>query len=299
MFGLIYRLAKPLKMLAALTLSVGGLAVLALYRFQTLLIYPASLNDGHGHCSTPDEYGMQYEAHFLETDDGERLQCYVLKHDRTAANYANKTVLVLSPNAGNIGHAMPIVGIIHQRLGYNVVIYSYRGYGKSTGTPSEAGLKVDARRIMRYIHDEDAQLAESSLILYGRSLGGAVAAYIAATEPGRVLALILENTFLLIPKTVPHIFPFLKYLTGFVHEIWDSETLIPRISLDIPVLLFSARKDEIVPPAHMDRIFQLLRSSNKTMWKYEESSHNDTVAQSQYWERVDDFIKSKVNPVGW
>ncbi|EMG49166.1 hypothetical protein G210_0142, partial [Candida maltosa Xu316] len=263
------------------------------------LIYPASLNDGHGHCATPDEYDMPYELVNLTTSDGETLQCYSLKQDPHGASYSNKTVLMLSPNAGNIGHALPIVSIFYKSFGYNVFIYSYRGYGKSTGKPSEKGLKIDADRVMEYLTKEDGQYQQSSLILYGRSLGGAVAIYIAATWGSSVHALILENTFLSIRKTVPHVFPILKYVTSFVHQKWDSESLVPLISPSIPVLLLSARKDEIVPPQHMDRIYTLLKSNSKEKYEFVDSFHNDTVMQEDYWNKIHTFIQDKVNPVGF
>lgn len=273
--------------------------LLGLYTFQSSLIYPSSLNDGRGYCAKPDEHNMpEYEELFLKTDDGETIQCYILKHDPLSTSYTNKTVLILSPNAGNIGHGLPLVSLFYLDFGYNVVIYSYRGYGKSSGLPLEVGLKLDAKRVMQHLTADDEQLRSSSLVLYGRSLGGAVAIYIAAQFSSSVLGLILENTFLSIPKTVPHIFPVLRYVTMFVHQKWESELLVPAIPAHIPALLLSARKDEIVPPDHMDRIYQLLQSSDKAMLKYEQSCHNDTVMQPGYWESVHEFIREKVNPAG-
>lgn len=286
-------------MLAMLGLTLSGAALVGLYSFQSSLIYPASMNDGHGYCATPDEYDMpEYEVVYLTTEDSETLHCYSLKHDPKLPDYANKTVVVLSPNAGNIGHALPIIAMFYNNFGYNVFIYSYRGYGKSTGKPSETGLKLDAQAVMKHIA-KDEQLLQSSLVLYGRSLGGAVAIYIASLVPGAVQGLILENTFLSIPKTVPHIFPFLKYFTMFVHQRWESERLMPCIAANIPVLFLSARQDEIVPPSHMDALYRLSQAHDKTFFKYEDSQHNDTVVQPSYWNRVQDFIKNKVNPVGY
>lgn len=296
MFLSLYKLAKVCAQIGA---SIAVLVLVGLYTYQSSLIYPASLNDGHGYCATPDEYDMPYELVNLKTEDGETLQCYLLKQDPQSPSYSNKTVLILSPNAGNIGHALPIVSIFYKNFGYNVFIYSYRGYGKSTGTPSEKGLKLDADRVMEYLTKEDSQYQQSSLILYGRSLGGAVAIYIAATKSASIHALILENTFLSIRKTVPHVFPLLKYITMFVHQTWDLESLVPLISNSIPVLMLSARKDEIVPPKHMDTIYQLMPSKNKEKINFENSAHNDTVLQETYWDTIHSFIKNKVNPVGF
>lgn len=287
------------KLIAKIGVSVTGLVLGGLYFYQGKLIYPSGLNDGRGYCATPDEFDMpDYELVELETADGETLQCYLLKQDSSSPNYTNKTVLMLSPNAGNIGHALPIVAIFYKNFGYNVFIFSYRGYGKSTGYPNEAGIKIDADTVMAHL-TKDKQYLESSIVLYGRSLGGAVAIYLAATQGANISALILENTFLSIRKTAPRIFPFLKYLTFFIHQIWDLESLVSKIPDNIPVLLLSARKDEIVPPDHMDKIQEKLRSTVKIMFKFDNSTHNDTVIQENYWERVHEFIKDKVNPVGY
>ena len=284
--------------MAQIVLSIGVSLFVGLYSYQSSLIYPASLNDGHGYCATPDEYGMpDYELVNLKTEDGENLQCYLLKQNKESLSYNNKTILVLSPNAGNIGHALPIVSMFYSNFGYNVFIYSYRGYGKSTGKPSEKGLKLDAQRIMQYLTTEDEQYQQSSIILYGRSLGGAVGIYIASTMAPHIKGIILENTFLSIRKTVPHIFPMLKYLAVFIHQVWDLEKLVGTIPSNIPLLMLSARKDEIVPPDHMDRIFSLSKSDEKIMYKFENSLHNDTVIQPGYWEKIQDFVDNKVNPV--
>lgn len=288
------------KAFSQVALSAGILVLLGLYAYQNNLIYPAGLDDGHGYCSTPDEYDMDdYELVKLMTDDGEELQCYLIKQDPNSPNYSNKTILILSPNAGNIGHALPIVSIFYKQFGYNVFIYSYRGYGRSTGKPSEKGLKIDAQRVMKFLTTEDKQYQNSSIILYGRSLGGAVAIYIGAFMSSCVEGIILDNTFLSIRKTIPHIFPVLKYFTTFVHQKWDLEKIIGNIPPDIPVLFLSARKDEIVPPLHMDQLFALSKSEDKMLHKFEDSQHNDTVIQVGYWDIVHEFIKNKVNPVGY
>lgn len=295
-----FKVLKFLKEAAKIGISLGILILIGLYSYQSSLIYPASLNDGRKYCSTPDQYGMNdYELVRLKTEDGETLQCFLLKHDPHSPDYTNKTILILSPNAGNIGHGLPIVSIFYNEFRYNVFIYSYRGYGQSTGTPSEKGLKIDGQRVMKYLTTEDEQFQRSSIVLYGRSLGGAVAIYLASTMGQYTQGIILENTFLSIRKTVPHIFPFLKYFTSFVHQKWDLERLIPLISSDIPVLLLSATNDEIVPPEHMDMIFKLSKSKDKIMYKFNGSLHNDTVLQAGYWEKIHDFIKNKVNPVGY
>lgn len=290
-------LLGSIQTLCKVTIPICGAALASLYYFQSLLIYPSLIDGARGHCSEPLDHGWAFENVKLTTDDGEVLQCWALKRSPDDPAYSNKTVLILMPNAGNIGHAMPRIDILHNTLHHNVVIYLYRGYGKSTGTALELGLKKDAQRVMRFIAD-DKQLLSLLLVLHGQLLGGAVAIYIAATMPDMVSGMIIENTFLSIPKTVPHMFPFLAPFTLFVNQIWDLESLVPTIPAGIPVLLMSSRMDEIVPPLHMDTIYTLLESDDKEIVLFEECTHNDAAGSKKYWDKVAWFIRSKIEPSG-
>ncbi|VEU20883.1 DEKNAAC101781 [Brettanomyces naardenensis] len=288
---------KVLKTSAIAGASTAILALLAVYAFQSKIIYPAALNGGHGRVSTPDEYGLPYEAVDLHTKDGETLKSYLLLHDKNDPSYTNKTVMILSPNAGNIGHFLPVVKYIFNALNYNVFIYSYRGYGRSTGSPSEFGLKVDADTAMEFV-GKHSQLSESSLVCYGRSIGGAVAIYIAYKFPDQVSGLILDNTFLSIPKVIPYIFPVLGPFSFLCHEKWPSEEYMKQVPASIPVLFLSAKKDEIVPPAHMKKLRALSKSTQKVWREFDDAHHNDSIAASGYWDAFYDFMCDAVSPVG-
>lgn len=107
-------------------------------------------------------------------------------------------------NAGNIGHRIPIAKIIQEVVGCNVLMLEYRGYGMSTGVPDEAGLKIDAQTGLDYIRQR-AETRGTKIVVYGQSLGGAVAInLVAQNQDSRDIAgLILENTFLSIRKLIP------------------------------------------------------------------------------------------------
>lgn len=250
---------------------------------------------------TPDKYELPYEPVNIKTEDGEKLQSYLMLHDPKDRNYKNKTILILSPNAGNIGQFLPIVKHIFSNLKYNVFIYSYRGYGLSTGTPSEAGLKKDADAVMKFINSHP-QLSQSSVVPYGRSLGGAVAIYITAKYGNQISGMILENTFLNIPKVIPHIFPFLKYLSFMCTEYWDSENDIKLINPDIPCLFLSGSKDEIVPPEHMATLYETVGEANGSdrnvvkVWAQYDAHHNDTIIAPGYWDTWEQFMEGMVIP---
>lgn len=287
-----------LKMFIATSASVTVASALLLYKYQLKLIYPAGLNDARSpdaHHPTPEEYGIPYQDLYLETTDGVKLHAFLCLQDaEDSINYQKKTVLILNPNAGNIGLAVPTVANFYQ-LGYNVLIYDYRGYGLSSGEASEVGLKKDADAVLEYITNHQ-QLKKTSLILYGRSLGGAVAIYIASKNYTCVKGVILENTFLSIRKTIPHIFPFLKYAVKLCHQLWDSEKDILKIDPNVKMLFLNAELDEVVPPLHMKTLYELSSKTAEHRYKkfvtFEGAHHNDTTLCPGYWDLVGDFIET-------
>lgn len=168
-------------------------------------------------------------------------------------------------NAGNIGHRVPIAKAIQDTLNCNVFMLEYRGYGMSTGTPDEAGLKIDAQTGLDYLRQR-VETRDDKFVIYGQSLGGAVSINLVATnqEHGDIGGLILENTFLSIRKLIPRlvyswfteskeianahgsIFPPARYLARLCHQYWTSEDVLPKIS-KVPILFLSGLKDELVP----------------------------------------------------
>lgn len=123
----------------------------------------------------------------------------------------------------------------------------YRGYGLSTGIPTEKGLAIDAQTALDYIRQRE-DLKKNKIVVYGQSLGGAVSIELVAKNKGTgdIKGLILENTFLSIAKMIPSVMPAAKYLTPLCHEYWKSEDQLPKIT-DIPILFLSGLQDEIVP----------------------------------------------------
>ncbi|KAH3681169.1 hypothetical protein WICPIJ_007864 [Wickerhamomyces pijperi] len=279
--------------LAATSLTTVGVGLL--YTYQRSLIYPAAMNNARGFTEKPSKYNLPFEEAFLETRDGERLHSFLLLHDETSPNYKSKTVLILCPNAGNIGHSLPIVELFYKNFGYNVFIYSYRGYGSSTGEATERGLKVDADTVMAFLSKHE-QISKTSIVLYGRSLGGAVGIYIASKNYSLIKGVILENTFLNLRKCIPHIFPLLANFTSLCSDLWDSENDILKTSRDVKFLFLSATDDEIVPPNHMIELYRLCQSHQKKIFKFNGSKHNDTVTFPGYWDLISDFIKA-IEPV--
>lgn len=188
----------------------------------------------------------RWEELSLPTPDGETLAGFLVRPPN-ASQARPVTILSFHGNAGNAGHRLPIAKVLARDLRCTTVMLEYRGYGKSTGAPSEKGLAIDAQTGLDWIRTHD-ELAGQQIVIYGQSLGGAVAIDLVAKNAGTgdIKGLVLENTFLSIPKMIPHAVPPARFLTGLCHERWRSEEAITRIR-DLPVLFLSGLKDEIVP----------------------------------------------------
>jgi len=167
--------------LGILAAAYGGLA-LVLYFFQARLVfYPET---GREIIATPDQTGLPYEDIRLFTSDGLSLHGWYVPVSPIHAQ-PRGTVLFLHGNAGNISHRIDSLQMFH-RLGYSALIFDYRGYGNSGGTPSEQGTYRDAEAAWRYL-TEQRRIPSCRIVLFGESLGGAVGAWLAATSRDTLL----------------------------------------------------------------------------------------------------------------
>ena len=149
---------------------------------------------------------------------------------------------------------------------------------------------MDVQAALDYIvgHKE---LKNTKIIVLGQSIGGAAAIYVTAKNQGKIDALIVENTFLSIPKLIPSVFPKFPFISYFCHQIWNSEELISGIQL--PVLFLSSGKDELVPQAHMRKLYELYSEKQQKVFKtFVDGTHNDIVMQPGYFDKFEDFIKN-------
>lgn len=274
--------------IAGIVPLMASLAIYGVYRFQTSLIYPSNFPEGSREVvDVPTSYDIEFEDVTIRTSDGERLKAYEMIQPG-----AGKTVVMLCPNAGNMGHSLPIAEQFYKKMGYNVFVFSYRGYGKSTGSAHEQGIKLDCHAVVNYLAKHKT-LSSTSIVLYGRSLGGAIGIYMATlpSSKGLISGLVLENTFLSIPKLIPNVLPLLSPLSFLCTEKWESERLIRHLPRDIPVLFLSGKKDELVPPSHVESLYDLCPSETKQLAEFDDGMHNDTIIQPAYWSQVFKFIK--------
>ncbi len=214
--------------------------VLLVYFNQSHLVYFPEKQFGN----TPKDVGLDYMPVNIATGDGETLHGWWVP-----VSDAKGTVLFFHGNAGNISHRINYLTMF-KRLGYNTLLFDYRGYGRSSGTPSESGTYLDAQAAWRYL-TENEKIAPAQIVLFGESLGGAVAAWLAAREqPG---FLVLASTFTSVPDLAAEIYPFLpvRWISRF-----DYNTLESLQSITCPVFIAHSPHDEIIPYRHGQRLFQ-------------------------------------------
>ena len=228
-------------LLTTLALAYGGLAALLFVFQDKLAYYPQIGREIH---STPRDHRLDYEQLTLTTADGERLDAWFIPAPQT-----HGTALILHGNAGNMSHRMDTIAMFH-RLGYSVLIFDYRGYGRSTGQPSEEGLYRDAQTAWDHLTRQRG-IAPQRIVLFGESLGGAVAAWLAAREqPG---ALVLSSVFTSAPDLAADLYPWLP-TKGLVRMLYDTRAALAQTSS--PVLVAHSQDDEIIPFRHGQRLFE-------------------------------------------
>jgi fermentation-respiration switch protein FrsA (DUF1100 family) len=210
------------------------LAVLV-FSVRALLPRIVFFSPAREHVHTPEAYGLAFEDVTAVTSDGVKLNGWYVP-----APEARGTLLFFHGNAGNISHRLDSIEIFH-RLGLSVFIVDYRGYGKSEGRRSIPGVTEDALSAWRYLTEERG-VSPDDIVVFGRSIGGAVAMQLARYVTPR--ALILESTFSSLPEMVP--VPFLVPAARLViGDVFNSAEIASK--LNVPALFVHSPDDEVVP----------------------------------------------------
>ncbi|MDP1956786.1 MAG: alpha/beta fold hydrolase, partial [Rhodocyclaceae bacterium] len=198
-------------LLGIAAMTYAGFALL-LYLLQPSLVYYPEI--GREIAATPREAGLLYEDVKLVTTDGVDLHGWFV-----AASDPRGTVLFLHGNAGNISHRLDSLRMF-QRLGYSTLIVDYRGYGNSAGKPTEQGTYLDAAAAWDYL-TQTRNIPAASIVLFGESLGGAVAAWLASRQTHAApAALVISSGFTSVPDLAADIYPWLpvRWLARFHYD---------------------------------------------------------------------------------
>ncbi len=220
-----------LRRLVLVALATYACVCMMFAAFQRQLIYYPSRE----YEATPQEYGLAFEDVSLTTGDGEQIiGWYVPAPDSQA------TVLFCHGNAGNISHRLHAIQLLHNS-GFNVLIFDYRGFGQSSGSPDEAGLYTDAVAAWDYLV-ETRGIPKGRIIVLGRSLGGAVAIELATRV--KPVGLIVEATFTRMADVARHLYPLLP--SGlFLKDRYDSVDKIAQVTC--PKLFLHGTQDTLIP----------------------------------------------------
>jgi hypothetical protein len=227
-----------------------------------LIYHPSTTLEG-----TPAALGLAYEDVEVTTDDGVRIHGWLLPGPRPA------TLLYCHGNAGNISHRLPKLEAFHNRLGLSILIFDYRGYGRSEGRPSEAGTYADARAMNAWLRQRDP----GALVYLGASLGASVATALAAEDPPA--ALVLEAPFASVQAMANATVPGAGWL---FRTRYDTLGTVGRAGA--PLLVLHGDADEVVPYRQGRAVFDAA-SEPKVFAPIPGAHHNDAheVGGETYW----------------
>ncbi len=243
-----------------LVIAAGyGLVLLIMYLMQGRMLYLPNV-PGRTLAMTPADKGMDYEDVFIETEDGVTL------HGWFITGRSPLVLLFFHGNAGNISHRLESIRQFRD-LELSVLIIDYRGYGQSDGRTTESGIYRDADAAWRYL-TETRYVRPNDVVIFGRSLGGSVAARLAAQQ--NPLALIVESSFTSVPDIAQELYPWLpaRWLSRLSHATRDYVQ-----EVHCPVLVVHSRDDEIIPFHHGQAIFAAAAEPRTLLTL--SGSHND------------------------
>ena len=265
---------------------LGVLLVMALWlrwNEPRMLYYPT-----RAIAQTPDQLGLPYEDVSLTAGDSVRLNGWFLPAPAARGPTPHApavTVLFLHGNAGNISHRFEKLAVL-RGLGVDAFILDYRGYGRSEGRPSEAGTYLDARAAYEYL-TQQRRIGPAQIVVYGESLGSAVAVDLAARFPTG--GVVLEEAFTSIADVGQKMFPFLP-VRLLVRNKYDTLSKISRINA--PLLLIHSRDDEFFSYRHAERLFAAARDPKRLVEL--RGGHNDAflVSAGPYHRALQGFFQN-------
>jgi fermentation-respiration switch protein FrsA (DUF1100 family) len=226
----------------------------------------------------PGAFNLEYKDAFFQTEDGIALHGW---HFPLKGEFP--TLLFCHGNAGNISHRLDNIKLLlNQEL--QVFIFDYRGYGKSSGKPSENGLYLDGLAAYDYLVEKEG-IPPGNVIPFGRSLGAAVAMEIALKR--EVRSIILESAFTS-TKDMARTMVFFRLISFLLPTRYNNLKKIDRIA--VPKLIIHGTRDEIVPFSMGKKLFEAARNP-KAFFPVDDAGHNDTfiIGGNEYFETIAAF----------
>lgn len=230
---------------------------------------------------SPQNFENRYRELWIPTADGPRIHGWFISCSGTS----EKTLLFLHGNAGNISHRLEKCHVF-LKLGLNVLIIDYRGYGQSEGKPTEKGTYLDADAAYGYL-GEELHLNPGQIVVYGESLGTAVAVDLVSRMPCG--GLILEAPFTSIADVAKRMFRGLPIGLLARHR-YDSLRKIR--SIDVPLLLLHSRQDELFPLNYAERLLEAAQGPKRLVEL--RGSHSDAffVSLPEVNVAIEEFLRT-------
>ena len=231
---------------------------------------------------TPAELDLDFEDVTLRTEDGVRLAAWYIP-----AEDSQFTVLFCHGNGGNMMHRLDSIEILHN-LGLSCLVFDYRGYGNSEGKPTEEGTYLDAAAAYAWLTGHK-KIRPDNIIVFGRSLGGSIAAHLAAAVGAR--GLVVESSFTSYVEIGQRFYPYMpvRWFARFGYRTIDYVK-----DAHCPVMFVYSRNDEIVPFEFGRELFDAANEPKEFVEIF--GSHNDgfLVSGEAYraaWARWLKFVK--------
>ncbi|MDA0769598.1 MAG: alpha/beta hydrolase [Chloroflexi bacterium] len=274
-----------IRVLRALLVALVGLALVAVMVRQVKLLDRQLVFFPSKHVlASPSDVGLPFEDVSFRTSDGVMLNGWFVPGD------GNTTLLWFHGNAGNVGDRVDNILLLNNTVGVNVFIFDYRGYGLSEGSPSENGMYLDAEAAIAYLKTRPDVNVEEDLILFGRSIGAAVAVEMGTRRDFR--GIILESPFTSLKDMARWSHPVLSRLVPvslLLNSRYESLAKIPLVTS--PFMVIHGEVDQTVPPEMGVELFDEANEP-KRLYMIEGAHHNDTyiAGGNDYFESLKSFI---------
>ena len=231
-----------------------------------------------------DAGAKSYEDLWLKAADGIRINAWFVPAEQDGRS--RKTLLVFHGNAGNLSTAVQRIEL-YRRLGFDVFMVDYHGFGKSGGTPDEKSLYFDAEAAWEYL-TRDRSIPPGEIVIVGYSLGGAVASRVAELHPD-ASGLVLESTFTSLADIASDFFPFLPCRL-IVGNAFNTRARLSAFAM--PLLVVHGRGDQLVAYRHGEALFASYRGRKEFLRIADDHNLGFLLAGERYGAGLARFVDS-------
>ncbi len=246
------------------------------------------------HVFDPEVMGFDYEDVGFEAADGTKLHGWFFPAEGERLG----SVLFLHGNAENISTHFANVAWL-AKAGIDAFVFDYRGYGRSSGSPTLDGLHLDAAAALDYLIARPG-IEPGSIAVFGQSLGGTIALVAMANSPhkDRLAALIVEGAFAdyrgITKEKLANLWltwPLQWPLSLTIDNSYSPKAAAAGLA-PLPFLLIHGQRDAVIPPHHGEQLFNAAAEPT-TIWRPANAGHIQALATIEMRERFLDYLKTQ------